>query len=344
MKPLDFPQNWGSSPDMAEVARLSADLYERKTQRRVDGVFYADPTAFADFLAITGPIPVPALGQSVTRDNAVEFLTSTQFSAFGTESVANDAVTRLVRDMFDRLTRAHLPGPKALAELFRPAVLEGRFKFYSLVERDQPLLAALGIDGVLSLPAEGEGDVFGVINRNGNPNKIDAYRSTAVDVIWNPDTGEVFEEVTVTLRNDAPASGQSTLVIGNLAGLPPGTNVTDLALLTGLELTEVTLDDQPVVSRPVYDGRYWRDTVRLAIDPGQTRVIRYSLVGSLVPSDTYSVFAIGQPLVNEGRITFKVRPTVGRIVGGRGVKVDREGAEVMLRDGANTSVELRVRR
>lgn len=346
MKPLAFPQNWGSSPDMAEVARLSADLYEQKTARRIDGVFYADPVAFAQFLSITGPIPIPALGREVSQADAAQFLTSTQFAVFGTETMANEAVTQLVQDVFDRLTRAHLPGPKALAELLRPAVLEGRFKFYSLVEADQPLLAAIGIDGVLPVPEEGDGDVLGVINRNANPSKIDTFlhRSTEVEVNWDLDTGEVFEEVAVTLRNEAPGVGMPELIIGNQSGFPPGTNLTDVALLSGYELTEATLDGEPVVTRPVYDGRYWRDTVRVALGPGQTRVLRYSLIGSVAPSDTYSVFVVGQPLVNEGEVTLRIRPTEGTVVGGRGLTVDAEGVTLRVRDDANTAVSIRVRR
>ena len=344
MKPLTFPQNWGSSPDMAEVARLSADLYERKTQRHIDGVFYADPVAFANFLAITGPVRMTALGRDLSQADAAQFLTSTQFVALGEGQAANDAVTQLVRDVFDRLTKVQLPGPKALAELFRPAVLQGRFKFYSLVSADQPLLAALGIDGVLPIPVEG--DVLGVINRNANPSKIDTYlhRSTTVDVVWDPETGEVSEVVTVTLRNDAPGTGLPPAVIGNDAGLPPGTNVTDLALLTGYELSEVTLDEQPVVSRPVYDGRYWRHTVRIALAPGQTRVARYTLEGGRVPSDAYSVLVVGQPLVNEGDLTLTVRPSAGTPIRGKRLVVRGRAAEVRLSDGASTAVELRLRR
>ncbi len=346
MKPLTFPQNWGSSPDMAEVARLSADLYQRKTGRRIDGVLYADPTAFADFLAITGPIQVPGLDRTISQKDAAEFLTATQFVAFPTESAANTAVTELVREMFSRLTSAQLPGPKELAELFRPAVLRGSLKLYSLVKADQKLLAAMGIDGVLPLPAGGDGDVIGVINRNANPSKIDTFlhRTTDVEVRWDPSTGEVSEQVTVTLRNAAPATGLPNLVIGNLAGLPLGTNLTDVALLTSFELTEATLDGEPVATRPVFDGRYWRDTVRVALAAGETRTIRYSLEGAVAPSDTYVAFIVGQPLVNEGAMTIRIRPTKGSVVGGRGLTVDPSGVTVRARDGANSEIRVRVRR
>jgi len=344
MKPLTFPQNWGASPDMAEVARLSAELYQRRTGRQIHGVFYADPSAFARFLAITGPIEVQGLGWKVTTENAAQFLTSEQFVAFPQESEADSAVTQLVRDVFDRLTTVTLPSPRTLAEMLSPVVRDGHLKLYSLVPADRPLLAALGIDGVLSVPPDG--DVVGVINRNANPSKIDTFlhRSTTVDVRWDPATGAVTEQVTVTLRNDAPAAGLPAVVIGNRAGLPNGTNLTDLALLTNYELTAATLDGQPVGTRPVYDGRYWRDTVRVELAPGQTRVVSFDLEGSLVPSDTYSVFVVGQPLVHTGSLTINVHPSSGTIVGGKRVRVGRDGATVRLRDGGDTLVELRVQR
>lgn len=344
MKPLDFPQNWGSSPDMADVARLAAGLYQRRTGRTINGVMYADPSAFADFLAITGPIPMPALGRSLSRSDAVRFLTSGQFTEVARGSTADAVVTQLVHDVFDRLSSARLPGPQALSQLFRATVLQGRLKVYSFEKPDQPLLAALDIDGVLSIPDHG--DALGVINRNANPSKIDTYlhRSTTVDVRWDPETGEIHESVVVTLRNDAPATGLPQVVIGNQAGLPFGTNLTDLALLTRYELTDVSVDGSRATSRPQWDGRYWRNTVRVALPPGGTSIVRFELQGGLEPSDEYSVFFIGQPLVNEGDLTLRVTPNSGKIAAGHGVQVGAGGATVRLHDGHDTLVNLRLKR
>jgi hypothetical protein len=344
MKPLPYPQNWGSSPDMTAVAQMSADLYQRKTGRTIDGVLYADPYAFAGLLEITGPIPVAGLGAPLRSDDAVRFLTQDQFAAFPDEATGNDAVGQLVRDTFDRITHVELPGPKQISDIFRPTVRHGRLKFASLHDDDGPLLAALGLDGALSLPDGG--DVVGVINRNANPSKIDAYlhRSTTVAVRWDPGTGEVAEDVTVTLRNEAPATGLPATVIGNQAGLPPGTNLTDVVLLSSYRLRTVELDGQATESSPLFDGLYWRHGVRVPLAPGQTRTVTYHLAGSVARSDHYRAFVVGQPLLDPGALRLTVTPTDGSVVGGRGISVRKGAASVRVEPGVNTAVDLRVRR
>ena len=64
-KPALFPQNWGADADLPTVASLSATLFRARTGRGVDGVMYADPSAFGQMLAITGPVPVPGLAFQV---------------------------------------------------------------------------------------------------------------------------------------------------------------------------------------------------------------------------------------------------------------------------------------
>jgi hypothetical protein len=342
MKPLTYPQNWGADADMSVVEHLSATLFERKTGDHIDGVLYADPTAFADFVAITGPVAVRGLASPITAANAVQFLTSGQFTDFPTEAASNAATTQLVHDMFDRLTKVELPGPKALSTLFYPAVSQGRFKMASSESSDGELLAALGLDGAITIPPGG--DVLGVINRNANPSKIDAYlhRSTAVDVEWNPSTGRVTETVDVTLHNAAPATGLPATVIGNGAGLPAGTNLTDLALLTGYQLQSIEIDGHAASSHPLYDGSYWRQSVRVQLAAGQTSVVRYQLSGFLPPAKVYRVFVVGQPLVNSGRIVIHVHAADGLVVPGHGMTSAGSSAVIGLADGVDTSVAVRV--
>jgi hypothetical protein len=340
MGPLEFPQNWGADPDMSIVARLSAQLFKAKTGTTLDGVLYADPEAFSDFLQITGPVPIPGLTTQLSASTAVKFLTQDQFSAYPTESAGNTALESLVREVFQDVAGAHLPGPRQLGEIFRPVVLEGRLKFVSFHDDDGLLLSKLGIEGKIT-PARG-GDVLGIINRNANPSKIDTYlrRSTSVAVHWNPHTGRVTENVAVTMHNEAPASGLPQLVIGNQADLPQGTNLTDLALLSRYELQNVKLDGVQVPSRPLFDGRYWRYTVRVPIAPGGTDVVDYELRGSLAPSDTYQVFTIGQPIITEGPMVVRLDAGTRTPVAGPGITVRNNTATIRLQDGVDSEVSV----
>lgn len=348
MRPLLFPQNWGSSPDLPTVTRLAASLFQQKTGRAVDGVLYADPYAFAAIVSLTGPVHVPGLPLMLGADGAAEFLTKTQFQVFPVESEGNQALNQLISEVFDKATKTKLPGPRQLGELFSPLVRQGRFRFDTLHPEDAPLLVRTGLQGAIP-DAGDDGDLVGVIQRNANPNKIDAYlrRANKVTVRWEPDTGEVTERVEVTLTNDAP-TGLPKVAIGNDAGQPVGTNLTDVAVISTLDLDEVTVDGKAADSHPVWDGRWWRYTTRVAVPQGGTVVVGYSLSGLIDAGDVYRLFVKGQPLVNEGSTSLVLQATSGSIRPGPGLEVRPEGkgsvARVEIRDDVDTLVALGVER
>jgi hypothetical protein len=339
LQPRRFPQNWGADPDLPTVARLSAELFEEATGRAIDGVLYADPRAFAAFVALTGPKEVERLEPafSVTSANAEKFLVSDQYELFRSEAVGDRSVSNLVRAVFDDLTGTKLPKPQRLAKMFSPLVHEGRFAFESLHPGDRKLLDRLAIRD--EVPDAGDGDLLGVVTRNANPSKIDAYlrRDTSADIRWDPETGVVSTTVTVQLANFAPSGGLTRTVSGNALGRPPGTNVTDLAVLTPLELRSVSIDGERSPARPVFDGRYWRHTVRVELAPGARRTVRFRLEGSVAPGPEHHLEVLGQPLVNESTVRIRVRAAGGRIradgrarASGDGVRVEVPGDQDVL--------------
>ena len=341
MRPATNPQNWGASMDFPVDAKVAARLFETKTGHRIDGVLYADPQAMAAMLAITGPLPIPGLERTIESSNAVEFLTVDQFSAYPDANAANDALTELVRDLFEKLTQSTLPAPAELGSSFGPLVKSGRLRMVSLSAPDHNLLGLVGLDNGFG-PTAGE-DLLAVITRNANPSKIDAYlhRETAYDVTWDPDTGAVTSEVTVTLRNDAPADGLSRDAIGNSAGLPWGTNISDLAVVTPFELDRVTVDGIDSRVTPLRDIDVWRHTVRVEIPPGGRVTVVFELNGEVDSGQTYRLRFGGQPLVNDSAVTAKVTAPGRRILGGAGISTSGAGATATLSDTGQTLLTLR---
>jgi hypothetical protein len=309
MRPTRFPQNWGSSPDLPTVTRLASELFGRRTGRPIDGVMYADPEAFAAFLSLTGPMRVPATSPPMTLDarHAARFLTHDQYVDFATETAANDSITQLVHDVFERLTHTRLPAPRELGELFGPLTREGRIQLASTHAQDQPLLSRLDLDG--AVPDPDRGDLLGVISRNANPSKIDSFlrRSTTVNVRWDPRTGDVASTVRVRVRNVATAAQASRLITGNVLGLAPGTNVTDLAVLTPFDLLRASIDGHPHAVTPEWEGRYWRHSARLTLPPGATQTVQFELEGSVRPGPRYRMALVGQPLLRPGPIRLTIR-------------------------------------
>ena len=348
MEPRRFPQNWGSDPDLTQVAKLSASLFEERTGRRVDGVAYADPKAFAAIVGLTGPQTVVGTDPPVrvTDQSAARFLMADQFEQFSTEPAANAATKALIHDVFEALTNTQLPSPRGLGDQFGPLVDQGRLAFTSLHPEDRALLAKMGTER--RMPAIDGTNLLGLVERNANPSKIDYYlhRSATASYRWNPKTGAVAGEVTVRLRNDAPSRGLSPVVIGNELGEPLGTNVTDLALLTRFALDGVTVDGKAVQAQPTAVGTYWRDTVRVAVPAGKTVVVRYRIRGTIEPGTDHHLQIVGQPMANPTSLSVTVRTVDGReVVGEEGAGASPAsdgGATVVVPEGAHRQLHLKV--
>ena len=338
MDPVLYPQNLGASPDLPTVARLASELFEARTGRTVDGVAYADPAAFAAFIRMTGPVAVPGLpGYELTADNAVEFLTRDQFTLFPDEDASGDALDMVIRTVFDRLTTTKLPGPQRLADMFGPLVRTGRFRLASLHRDDHRLLARFDLTGKVPDPAGR--DLLGVFNRNANPSKIDTYleRRVRARIEWDPRSGAVWSLVTVDLHNTAPVGGVNRVVGGNSVGAPPGTNVTDLAVLTPFRLDTVTVDGVESVAQPLLEHGLWRHTVRVAVPPQASRRVEFHLQGVVDSGDVYHLDYVGQTLVRAGGVsgTRDARSAVrGRDVGDVSVVVDPTRGKIARKRGA----------
>lgn len=309
MNPLQYPQNLSGTPDLPTAARAASELVQARTGRRIDGVVYADVEAFAALLSLAGAVEVPGARPPVQLrpDNAVEFLTVGQYQSFPDDDAAGDALEVVIREVFDRLTSTRLGSPEQLAELFAPLVAEGRFQFASLHRGDAPLLDDLGLQGALP-DASQHTEVVGVLHRNVGPSKIDSFltREVDADFVWDAGTATVDGVVHVELHNAAPAEGLSRTVIGNAAGVPVGTNLTDLVLVTPHPLDAALVDGIERAAHPVKEGALWRHTVRVAIPPGGTVVVDLHLAPLRRPGGGFSVSWIGHPGVGRSAATIRV--------------------------------------
>ncbi|MEZ5310654.1 MAG: DUF4012 domain-containing protein [Microthrixaceae bacterium] len=322
MNPTRFPQNWGASPNMDDVARVAADLYPQSSiGAPLDGVLYADPHAFAAVLRVVGPVDVSTAVASagigpreINADNAVAYLTREQFAV---DHGAEDPVKGLVETALDRLTADRLPAVKSIVDSFGGVIEQGRLQFRSLHGTDEPLLRRLGLDQPFTQPKGG--DMLAVITRSAFPSKIDSYLKRHIDyrVAWDPASGTVSSEVEIELDNTAPKAGLPSLISAAPAGSAPGTNSMVLSVITPFEVDSATIEGRPIpVGTRSESSGLKRHSFLIDIAPESSRTVVVRLRGSVTSGADYRLSWFNQPLVNRDATELTIR-SVGRpFVGG----------------------------
>ncbi len=356
LHPARFPQNLTASPDLPDNAAAIAQVIPQLGGPSIDGVIYVDPVGLAALLRLTGPVTAPGVAEPLTADNAANYLLRDQYLSGGSDEDRHDGLTAASRATFDALVSRELPSPGEIGADLGDAMHGGHILFTTFGDDEQAFFSGLRSTGAFLSGAEGAGptndpdhhsDWFSVRTSNADGNKIDSFlrRDVDYDATVDPAGGVVTATATVTLHNDAPSSGLPDYVIGNLYGLPPGTNRLYLGFFTADELQSATLDGAalPIESQHEFSGHVYSSLVDLP--PGGSATIVLHLVGSvrLGPgaTDGYRLAIGHQPLVTDDHLTVRVRSAdpdvqidVAELVaaGGRRLAVgtDPDGASVDL--------------
>jgi hypothetical protein len=313
--PGEFVRDATYSPDLPTAASVLAQEWAQTGGVPVDGVLAMDPYGLAAFLHFTGPIDVPGLPVPLTEQNAANVLLKEQYTTFDAgetngDLLRHDFLQAALRVAFDKLVNGSLPAPKTLSAVLDPAVVAGRISFWSFHPSEQPLLRRLGIDG--SFPATHGGDLLAVTTQNTGANKIDAFLHTSVldDVTFDPSNGDVTSEVTVTLKNDAPASGLPPIVIDSPAdpGLAPGTNRTWLTLYSPLAFEKASVDGAPETMSAGVEVGVQAYSAYIEVPSGATVTLRVQFAGQVASRDAFAMSVRLQPAVNPEPDIVEVTP------------------------------------
>lgn len=370
LNPARFPQNLTASPDLPDNAAATAQVVPQVGGPSIDGVIYVDPIGLAALLRLTGPVTVTGVDVPLTADNAAQYLLRDQYLSGATDEARHDGLTAASRATFDALVSRELPSPGEIGADLGDAMRGGHILFTTSDPDEQAFFTGLGSTGAFLSGAVDAGptndtdhasDWFSVRTSNANGNKIDSFlrRDVDYDATVDPASGIVTATATVTLHNDAPARGLPDYVIGNLYGLPTGTNRLYLGFFTPDELRSATLDGTtlPIESQHEFAGHVYSSLVDLP--PGGSATIVLHLVGTvrLGPgaADGYRLGIGHQPLVNDDHLTVRVRSTEPAVpidiaellaAGGRSLAVATEpdGASVDLLQQTDLALHVRFHR
>lgn len=307
-----LPKFWSNvtmPADMPSAASPMAQMYEQATGRAVDGVFIIDPDGLAAIVDLVGSIWVEDLDTEMSGEELREFLLLDQYEI--EEAEREDVLEALTAEAIGTLVTGELPPPQDLAEMLSDAALNGHITAWAADEGEQQFLELVGMDGALPTLTSGM-DGLAVVSINASGNKIESFLERTIDYrpVVDQRTGQVTATLTVTLTNTAPTQGYEDYVIGNIVGLPVGTNRTLLDVYTALDVESVHLDGEQLPVRTLSELGYTAYRPLIEIPSGETVVLELELAGNVGPGD-YQLAFRPQALPNQDQLSFGATTTGG---------------------------------
>ena len=315
-----FWSNVTMSPDMPSVGAAMAQMYAGGGLGQVDGVFIIDTYGLAALLKVTGPVVVPGIAEPFTSESLQNFLLFEQYKL--DEDVRRDQLEGVADATIRLLLSADLPVPEKLAHQLGPAATEGHIVGWASRPEEQNLLVRIGMSG--RLPAPEHTDGLAIVSNNASGSKIDSFleRSETYTAVYDPATGAVRAELAITLNNTAPPEGYADYVIGNLVGLPKGTNRTLLSVYSPLAVMNVQIDGKSVEVTGGAEKGWGTSTMIVDLGPGESRTVNVTLAGAIA-ADKYQFLWRPQPLTRPDSLALSVRTAKGDPVAAAAGEVKR---------------------
>ncbi len=322
-EPEKWSQNWTGAVDFPTVAEAVRELYPQMGGNPIDGVIYVDPVAIEAIMRITGPISVPGVERKLAAGEIVDWLSRGQYAEFPDRAEREVFLGSVSKAALDKLLGVSIPDVGHLASTLAPAVEGGHLRLYTFHEEDQAFLDQLGITGAFDPPANG--DVVAVVQANASEDKLDAFlhRDITYDALLDPQAKTVRANLRVELTNNVPADAP-TYMLGGPDGLYlPGTNIVQLSVLTPHALDGASVDGEPTAAERNAEYGLERYTMFVAVPPGESRAIDFTLSGTMDRTDRYRVTWFTPPRIDRDTASMRIA-----VAGGGSAELRRpRGAE-----------------
>ncbi len=300
--------NANLSPHFPYAAQIWASMWKNYSGQKVDGVIAVDPTALGYLLAVTGPATLPDKTQ-VTGANAVALSQSTNYAMFpGTSLADNFRRKAYLIDVAEAASKKILSAsgePTALLRAAAQAAGERRILVWSADPAVQADLAQSAVSGIIPVTAE---PYVGLSIVNAGGNKLDYYLDRSLTWTRTGCGPTRATSVTITLTNNAPASGLSTYVTvrSDARSYPvkPGDNRLAVSYFAtqGALMHSITVNGRPGTGRIGAERGHPVYTVDVELPRGTSRTVVLQLTE---PAGAAAPTVLRQPLVRPLTVTLK---------------------------------------
>lgn len=300
-QPQNVYVNSDASPHFPYAAQIWTAMWQRKTGQHLDGALSVDPTALSYLLGPTGGVTLKD-GTVIDASNVVATTENTIYSRFPNSEQRKAYLVKIAKAVSTHIINSHA-ATSSLVDAVGRAIGERRVMVWSADRSVEKLLTETAASG--SVP-ETEAPYASLWLTNSAGNKLDYYMNTSLHWSRNGCDGTRKVQVTITLRNDAPASGLPPYVTNrsDVHDYPvqPGDarDYVSYAATHGALLDSATLDGKPTTvaagnerGHPVY-------SIDLEIPRGTSRTWVLYLTE---PGGTGSVTVLPTPMVHPMVVT-----------------------------------------
>lgn len=248
--------NSDASPHFPYAAQIWTTMWQRKTGQHLDGAISVDPTALSYLLGPTGQVTLPDR-TVVSADNVVSMTENTIYSRFPNSEQRKEYLRTIAKSVSTHIVDSDASS-KELVDAVGKAIGERRFMVWSADRSVEANILRTATSGAVPRTKAPYASAW-ITNFGGN--KLDYYISGSM--AWARTGCGTTRKVTVTLtlRNDAPASGLPPYVTNRSDLHPSSVRPGDARDLLSYAATEGSLLDSATL-----DGK--RATVAVGAERG----------------------------------------------------------------------------
>lgn len=295
------------SPDFPYTAQIWAKMWQQVSGEHVDGAMALDPQVLSYFLTATGPVTLPG-GRVLTAQDVVPLTERDEYALFTDNTVRKAFLVSILKGASKQLISGRGNTP-LLAQALVQSSKEQRLQVWSSDPAVEARLAETSYGGVI--PQDNRPLVAPILN-NAAAGKLDYYLTRTLTYHRSGCDAQRDVLVTMTLTNDAPASGLSTYVTGRIdknkpPNVRPGDNRTllDYYATSGAQLLSATLNGAPTTANVQRDLGHPIFRMDLELPRGTTQTIVLHLQE---PAGAGSPVIWRQPGVNPMAVTADSQP------------------------------------
>ena len=306
-----FWVNTTFSPDIPDVALVSARLFRAATGIKIDGVLIADPRGVAALMEPTASITAPESGRLLTSADLASYAYSDVYKEEIRGRVADrhKALLQVGELAFEQIVEGDFGGVQAMTSAGL-AFSAGHLRFTSFEPAEASALDAVGLTGDLDPP---QGDNVLVTTWNSGGDKLDYWARRRIDhscIVREGDELATCSTV-VRIRNVVP-EGLSKTVANRPYGLMK--SFVELYIPKKARLDAVLVNGEPT--------RHWRgrqdglSAVGVYVRIPQSQAVSVKVAYDLRVDGRYSLRVIPQPLAVDARLQISLRvPSIWRVRG-----------------------------